>query len=76
MSKSKHDYEVLESRHVTVILRLVIDQQGRVVNGEVVDVEAKLLGRFAGWVGLTYELRAWLDTQASDAPSDKLSNPS
>jgi hypothetical protein len=54
-----------EKRYLTVILRLVVDQRGQLVQGEVVDLQARILGRFAGWKGLTCTVRAWLETQAS-----------
>jgi hypothetical protein len=53
-----------EKRYLTVILRLVVDKRGRLVHGEVVDLQARLQGRFAGWRGLTHTVRAWLENQA------------
>jgi hypothetical protein len=52
-----------EKRYLTVIVRLVVDKRGQVVQGEVVDLQARLLGRFAGWRGLTRTMRAWLARQ-------------
>ena len=50
-------------RHVTVILRLVVDGQGRLEHGEVVDTEARLQGRFVDWRGLIRTMREWLAQQ-------------
>lgn len=47
-------------RNVTIILRLLVDCQGRVVHGEVVDTDASTWARFAGWRGLTRAIRVWL----------------
>jgi hypothetical protein len=59
-----------ERRHVTVILRLVLDRGGRLIHGEVVDVEAGPWARFAGWRGLTRTLHAWLASQEQPEPGD------
>jgi hypothetical protein len=54
---------VMEKRQVTLILRLVLDAQGRLQYGEAVDTEARSQGRFVGWRGLTRTVRAWLARQ-------------
>jgi hypothetical protein len=53
----------MEKRQVTLILRLVLDGQGRLQYGEAVDTEARSQGRFVGWRGLTRTVRAWLARQ-------------
>ena len=50
----------MENRPVTLILRLVLDANGRLRYGEAVDTEARSQGRFVGWHGLTRTVRAWL----------------
>jgi hypothetical protein len=54
---------LVEKRPVTLILRLVLDAQGRLRYGEAVDTEARSQGRFVGWRGLTRTVRAWLARQ-------------
>jgi hypothetical protein len=50
--------DTLASRRlVTVILRLVVDQRGRLIYGEVVDESASSRGHFSGWRGLTRTVR-------------------
>jgi hypothetical protein len=51
---------LMEKRSVTLILRLVLDANGRLQYGEAVDTEARSQGRFVGWRGLTRTVRAWL----------------
>jgi hypothetical protein len=52
---------------VTAILRLVLDQQGHLLHGEVVEIEDKSSQRFKDWADLSLILRNWWDrhTQAS-----------
>jgi hypothetical protein len=59
-----------EKRYVTVILRLLLDRRGRLINGELVDVESTLEDRFIGWRGLTRAVRGWLTRQERDSASD------
>jgi hypothetical protein len=49
-----------EKRHVTVILRLVLDRQGALQVGELCDLEGTVLGRFSAWGDLTRTLARWL----------------
>ena len=64
-----------EKRHVTVILRLVLDARGRLEHGEIVEAEGTLRGRFVGWRGLTRTLRAWLASQEQHGVQDRASKP-
>ena len=60
--------------HVILILHMVIDQHGRLLDGQLVDLEGRLGGRFRGWQDLSRTVRDWLseqelDGQASDGDS-------
>jgi hypothetical protein len=57
--------KLTEKRHITVILRLVVNQDGRLVHGEVVDVEGKPQGRFVGWQQLGPAIQGWMAKQAT-----------
>ena len=46
-----------ESHYVTLVLRMMLDQHGHLVNGEIVEVESKSVWRFIGWRGLIEVLR-------------------
>jgi hypothetical protein len=50
-----------DRRSVTVIVRLVLDRQGRLVHGEVIDTKARMRGRFTAWDALVPLLRAVLE---------------
>jgi hypothetical protein len=52
-----------EKRHATVILRLLLDRRGALVQGELVDVEATVLARFIGWRGMIEALERWVKAQ-------------
>ncbi|HEY0736831.1 MAG TPA: hypothetical protein VGD69_18070 [Herpetosiphonaceae bacterium] len=49
-----------EKQYVSVTLRLLLDRRGRLIQGEVVDLQSKAQRRFVGWRGLVRVLRAWL----------------
>jgi hypothetical protein len=35
--------------HVTLVVRLLVEETGQIVYGEAVDLEGRSLGRFRGW---------------------------
>ena len=49
-----------EKRYVTVILRLLIDRRGRLIHGEVADLEGKTQSRFSQWRELSWAVRTGL----------------
>lgn len=61
-----------EKRYATLILRLVLDQQGRLMHGELVDVAGGFSNRFVAWRGLIHALRAWLTYQEKEGLSEDL----
>jgi hypothetical protein len=50
-------------QEVTVILRLLMDEQGKLVHGNLVDVDGQSRGRFSDWGDLVSLLQQWLDSQ-------------
>jgi hypothetical protein len=54
------DEKASAKRYVIVILRLLLDHRGNLVQGEVVSADANLHGRFMGWRGLNPALRTLL----------------
>jgi hypothetical protein len=52
-----------DRRYVSVVLRLVLDQHGQMIHGEVVGDATMRPARFSGWSGLTPALQAWLARQ-------------
>lgn len=52
--------KLANKEYVTLILRLLLTGQGRVVRGEIVDTQGRLRGRFAGWRKLEQTVRAAL----------------
>ena len=69
MPKARSPEQLAEKRYVTVILRLLLDRQGRLVQGEVVNTASQVQGRFAGWRGMSRTLRTWVSTHATDEES-------
>jgi hypothetical protein len=62
----------LTDRHyVSVVLRLVLDQQGQMIHGELVGDANARPTRFSGWRGLTRALQSWLRRQEQDGVTDE-----
>ena len=64
MTEAQSSETLEDRRHVTVVLRLVVDRRGRLVYGELIDEAAQARGRFVGWRGLTRTVQRWLVEQA------------
>lgn len=54
------------TRHIAVILRLVVDPDGRLTYGEIVDIEGIPRKRFMRWQDLTRAVREWLDGEGQE----------
>ena len=52
-----------DTQYVTLVLRLVFDRQGCLRHGQIIDVDAELVGQFTDQAGLIRALTAWLDAQ-------------
>ncbi len=63
--------KLANTRHVTVILRLVLNQRNQVKRGEILNTRGKSLGQFVGWAGFMHVLRVWLSNQPVDPPGDQ-----
>jgi hypothetical protein len=72
LGQHKRPEKLGEKRYATLILRLVLDQQGRLMHGELVDVVSGFSNRFVGWRGLIRTVRAWLADQEKEGVSDDL----
>lgn len=57
-----------DRRQVTVLLRLVLDRQGELVYGQVVDVRGVTQGRFIEWRLLTRLVRGCLASEEQEDP--------
>jgi hypothetical protein len=51
--------------YITVILRLAVEQQGRLLHGELVDLEGMAQGRFGHWAALIECMRGFLERAIS-----------
>jgi hypothetical protein len=58
--------ELGHRRLVTVVLRFVLDRDGLMVYGEILDNSSRPSGRFAGWDRLVPALRAWVEEASVD----------
>lgn len=63
MARRSTGGKLADRRYVTVIVRLMVDARGRLVQGEIVDATGTSHGRFVGWRDLNRTLRAWLTSQ-------------
>ena len=58
-------------RYITVVLRLVLDERGRLTHGQLVDVANGRKQRFIGWHGLVEAMRRWLTNQRQEGLEDE-----
>ncbi len=71
VSNPSNENKLAEKRYATLILRLLLDRRGALIQGELVDVAGGQPARFVGWRGLLHALRAWLNRQVqSGAPKE------
>ena len=71
--------ELVETRHVTLVLRLVLSQNGRVMYGELINAESGQSQHFRDRSGLTHSLDDWLnqlESSAADNAAMPSANPS
>jgi hypothetical protein len=61
--------ELVDSRQVFLVLRLVLNPQARLHHGELLDAEAICQGRFMTLSGLTELVAHWLERQPGDSPN-------
>ncbi len=57
------DDNLADVQNVTLVLRLVFDRQGCLQHGQIIDIDAELVGQFSDRAGLTRALGAWFDAQ-------------
>ena len=63
MPEPPAENHLADRRYVSVVLRLVLDEHGLLIHGEVVGDATTRPARFSGWPGLTRALQAWLAGQ-------------
>jgi hypothetical protein len=56
-------------RQVTLVLRLVLDDRGRLERGSLISVSGSSQGHFSGWEGLQQALQGWLKRQENENQS-------
>ena len=66
MPTSPNGNHLADKRYITVVLRLVLDEHGRLTHGQLVDVANGRKRRFIGWRGLVQAVRNWLTSQGQD----------
>lgn len=67
MSQPPAENHLANRRYISVVLRLVLDQHGHMIHGEVIGDANMRPARFSGWRGLTHALQDWLINQEQDA---------
>ena len=66
MSQSPAENHLADRHYVSVVLRLVLNQHGKMIYGELVGAPNTLPIRFSGWRGMTRAVRNWLIRQKQD----------
>lgn len=62
-----HSEQLADSRYRTVILRVVVNEQRQIIQGELIDTASTQTTRFKNWRGLIRALRGWLGIQSTPA---------
>ena len=74
LPQSPAENDLANRHYVSVVLRLVVDQHGQLIQGELVGDVNTRPARFSGWRGLTRALQAWL-TRQQDGAADEPETP-
>jgi hypothetical protein len=64
--------KLANKRYATLILRLILDQRGHLLYGELVDATNGFHERFVKWRGLIHKLRGWFTSQRGTGTDDPL----
>ena len=64
------DDHLADTQDITLVLRLVLDRQGCFQRGQLIDIDAQLVGQFFDRAGLVRSLMAWLDAQRCPDTTD------
>jgi hypothetical protein len=63
--------ELVKSRQVIIVMRLLVNVEWQLVHGELVDIEERSRGRFADWQALVPAVQRFLrDEQRGSARAD------
>jgi hypothetical protein len=65
-----NENHLADRRYITVVLRLMVDERGRVTHGQLVEVANGRKQRFVGWRGLVRVVRSWLTSQGQEEEPD------
>lgn len=57
MAAQSNEEQLAEKQYVTLLLRLLVDQRGRLVQGEIVTLDAQSRGHFSRWRDLVRLVR-------------------
>jgi hypothetical protein len=57
------DANLADAQNITLVLRVVFDSQGCLRHGQIIDINAELVGQFADRAGLIRALTTWFDAQ-------------
>lgn len=66
MAPLVEDEKLSNRRYFLAVLRLLLDEDDRLVYGEVVDEEGNSYSRFKDWRELTFEVQAYLAQRSQD----------
>ena len=70
MPQPPTENHLADRRYVSVVLRLVLDQHGQMIHGEVIGDANTHPARFIGWRGLTRAVRVWLTRHEQNGTAD------
>lgn len=75
MSSPSDENDLAKQYYVTLILRLMLDQHGQLIHGEIVDATNTLQKRFIGRNGLIGAVQDWLSQREETGTTDGTRKP-
>ena len=63
MESLTEERPLADTRYATLVVRMMLDQRGRLVGGVIIEAESGSTLRFVGWHELVEVLREWLTTR-------------
>jgi hypothetical protein len=70
LASPSRESNLAERHYVTLIVRLMVDRQGQLIHGEMVDANNTFRERFIGRSGLIDTVQTWLTQQEHGVAGD------
>jgi hypothetical protein len=71
LSNNSENTKLLDNRYIILVIRLLVDKDGNIQQGNLIDLDEKIAGQFRQLDELPELVRAWIETSITppDGPS-------